>query len=78
MKAISQYVSGEWFRTPPGVVRKVVCEDSGKLAVQGSCPRPVEGVFLEKQAPTTICPLHPPPSVFEKFWKGLKNVAPPS
>ncbi len=77
MKAIPQYVSGEWFHIPPGVVRKVVCEDSGKLAVQGSCPRPVTEVFLENQAPTTQCPLHPPLSIFEKLWKGVKNLVPP-
>lgn len=78
MKAIPQYVSGEWFQTPPGVVRKLVCADSGKLAVQGSCPRPVEELFLKNQAPTTRCPLHPPKSIFEKLWKGMKNLAPKS
>ena len=42
MKAIPQYVTGEWFKPPPGVVRKLVCAESGKLAVKGSCPHPVE------------------------------------
>lgn len=78
MKAIPQYVTGEWFKTPQGVVRKLVCAESGKLAVKGGCPRPVEELFIENLAPKTKCPLHRPPSIFEKLWKGMKNLSPPS
>ncbi|MFV9645416.1 MAG: PBP1A family penicillin-binding protein, partial [Desulfobacterales bacterium] len=29
INAIPQYVSGEWFRVPPGVVRKIICSETG-------------------------------------------------
>lgn len=76
MKTIPQYVSGAWFHTPPGVVRKQVCADSGKRVVKGSCPRPVEEVFLETQVPAEACPLHTPLSLFDKVLKGIKNLSP--
>ena len=47
MTAVPQYVSGEWFDKPPGVVQRRVCADSGKLAVEENCPHPVEELFLE-------------------------------
>ena len=78
MKAVPQYVSGEWFTMPEGVVRRVVCSESGKLAVKGSCPDPVEEVFLEDQAPVEVCPVHTENSIFKKFWKGIRDVVPSS
>jgi penicillin-binding protein 1B len=78
MKAIPQHVSGDWFHTPPGVVHRMVCADSGQLAVKGGCPRPVEEVFLEGHAPTEACPLHKPVSLPGKFWKGVLNLVPSS
>ena len=57
MKSIPWQMSGGWFRMPPGVVTRVICEDSGMLAVN-SCPRPVQEVFLENNAPSEPCTLH--------------------
>ncbi len=58
MKALPQYRSGEWLRTPPGVVRRIVCSESGRLAVKWRCPEPVEELFLADHTPTEYCLLH--------------------
>ncbi len=65
MKTIPQYVSGEWFAMPPGVIRQTICADSGQLAVKNACPTPVEEVFLENTAPRTPCPIHRHPVIFK-------------
>ena len=76
MKAIPQYVSGGWFEPPPGIVKRRVCSQSGKLAVTPYCPYPVEEVFLESNAPAETCNLHQPGSVFEELWEGFKKYVP--
>jgi penicillin-binding protein 1B len=57
MKSIPEYMSGGWFRRPEGVVDKVVCSESGLLALPG-CPGPINEVFLEDLAPTEYCTIH--------------------
>jgi penicillin-binding protein 1B len=73
MKAIPEHVSEEWFRVPPGVVQRVVCLDSGELAVPEVCPAPREEFFLETNAPVRSCTLHQV-GPFKKLMKGIKDV----
>ena len=77
MTSIPQYVTGEWFKAPAGVVRKTVCKKSGELSEGRTCPETIEEVFLENKAPRLPCPLHPPVSKFRKFWEGVRNLGPP-
>jgi len=58
MKALPRYTSGRWFRKPPDVVTRIVCSQSGQLAVKNRCPEPLEEIFLKKNVPTKYCPLH--------------------
>jgi len=58
MKALPRYTSGSWFRKPPDVVTRIICSQSGQLAVKNRCPEPLEEIFLKKNVPTKYCPLH--------------------
>ncbi|OEU67912.1 MAG: hypothetical protein BBJ57_12075 [Desulfobacterales bacterium PC51MH44] len=58
INALPQYVSGDWFKVPPGVVKQNVCSESGQRAIINRCPQPVEEVFLAENVPTDYCPLH--------------------
>ena len=58
MQSIPQYLSGDWFRQPPGVVARTICRESGLLAVPNACPGTMEEVFLSKNAPVDSCPVH--------------------
>jgi len=57
MDSIPQYISNNWFRMPPGVVKRRVCSESGEIAVRG-CVRTMEEVFLTEKAPAHYCRLH--------------------
>jgi len=74
MNAIPQFVSGEWFAMPPGVVKRMICEDSGKLAFKKYCPRITEEVFLDTTAPQETCPLHGNVFSYKEFLKGVRNL----
>jgi penicillin-binding protein 1B len=74
MKAIPQFVSGEWFAMPPGIVKRMICKDSGKVAVENSCPRIIEEVFLESNVPRERCPLHKNIFSYKHFLKGVRNL----
>jgi penicillin-binding protein 1B len=58
MRELPQYTSGGWFREPPGIVRRVICSQSGQLAVKGRCPEPMEEIFLRGHVPEDYCRLH--------------------
>ena len=58
MNSIPEYTSGEWFAMPPGVVKRIVCPQSGLLAIQDACPEPVEEIFLAENVPTGYCSIH--------------------
>jgi penicillin-binding protein 1B len=58
MRSIPQYLSGGWFRQPPGVVTRTICRESGLPAVPNGCPETMEEVFLLKNAPADSCPVH--------------------
>jgi penicillin-binding protein 1B len=74
IKSIPQHISGDWFKTPPGVVKRIVCTESGHLAIPGSCPEQKEEVFLADTAPVDPCPLHEPVGPFKKIIKGVKDL----
>ena len=74
IKSIPQYISGNWFEVPPGVVKRIVCSDSGQLAVPNCCPQPKEEVFLAETAPVDLCPLHKPIGPLKKIIKGVKDL----
>lgn len=57
MKSIPQYTSGDWFRMPPGVVKRVVCLESGEIALR-NCPKSRKEIFLKENVPTQNCSLH--------------------
>jgi penicillin-binding protein 1B len=75
MRRIPQHLSGAWFQRPEGIVDRVICADSGRLAVTGRCPRPVRELFLQDLVPTDPCPLHQPPrSRLQKFFEEVKEL----
>ena len=74
INSIPQHISGDWFKTPPGVVKRIVCTESGHLAVPGSCPEQKEEVFLADTAPLDPCPLHEPVGPFKKIIEGVKDL----
>ena len=74
MNSIPQHLSGDWFKTPPGVVKRIVCTESGQLAIPGSCPEQKEEVFLADTAPLDPCPLHKPVGPFKKIIEGVKDL----
>ena len=75
VRAIPQYISGEWFKVPPGVVMVKICSQSGQLATESKCPEPIEEVFLEGNVPIEYCqiPEHKAYSgeVLKTWWKKL-------
>ena len=73
MKALPQYVSGGWFRMPSGVVKRVVCSESGQLAVENRCPHPIEEYFLADHVPTEHCQIHGNGNSFGKIIDGIKE-----
>jgi len=73
MNALPQYVSGGWFRMPPGVVKRVVCSESGQLAVEDRCPHPIEEYFLAEHLPTDHCRIHGDGESFGRIIDGVKD-----
>jgi len=74
MKSIPHHISGDWFKVPPGVVKLVVCSETGLLAENRTCPAPMEEYFLESLQPTEECPIHEPVGVFKKIVRGIKKL----
>ena len=72
--AIPHYVSGGWFKMPPGVVKRTICSESGQLAVKNGCPKPLEEVFLANNVPKSYCSLHPRVDRFKRIIKGVKDL----
>jgi len=72
--SIPEYFSGEWFKMPPGVVKRVICSESGQIAVPDVCPEPREEIFLAENAPADYCPVHRDVSPLEKIMKGIQDV----
>ena len=74
MNAIPEYISGEWFKMPEGVVKEIVCSESGLLATRHGCPQPIEEVFLAENVPTERCPRHRPAGPIKQILKGVKDL----
>ncbi len=55
---LPQFVSGNWFKVPPGVVKRTVCSESGQLAIKNRCPHQVEEYFLADNVPLDYCSIH--------------------
>jgi len=73
IKAVPQYVSGDWFKMPPGVVKRTVCPESGQLFVRFKCPQRKEEIFLSDHAPHKKCSLHGHESSFQRFMGRFKD-----
>ena len=73
MNSIPEYVSGEGFRMPRGVVTQIVCSQSGQLAILRACPDPIEEVFLAENVPQEYCPLHRRVDPFKQFLRRIKD-----
>ncbi len=65
--------SGEWFRTPPGVVTAEICVESGQLAVPNGCPKTRKEFFLEENAPKEPCPLHRHHNPLDRIFKNVTD-----
>jgi penicillin-binding protein 1B len=72
MKHIPQHLSGNWFRTPPGVLETTVCAQTGQLAVP-LCPNPVKEHFLADHAPTEFCQQHDAMNSFRRVWNHVEE-----
>jgi penicillin-binding protein 1B len=57
MNSIPQYVTDDWFKKPPGVIKRKVCAESGQIS-GWFCPDSIEEIFLRETVPTRDCPLH--------------------
>jgi penicillin-binding protein 1B len=75
VRSIPQYISGEWFMMPSGVVKRNICSQSGQLAIESKCPSQIEEVFLAENVPAVTCqvPEHQayPVEVLKTWWKKL-------
>ncbi|MFC1820905.1 transglycosylase domain-containing protein, partial [Thermodesulfobacteriota bacterium] len=73
MKNIPQYLSGGWFRRPQGVIDRVICSESGQIAIPGRCPQPLKEIFQEQLAPTESCSIHKIRNPFKSFFEEVKE-----
>jgi len=73
MKNMPQYLSGGWFRRPPGVVDRVICSESGQIAIPGRCPEPIKEIFLDQHAPAESCSIHEFRNPFKRFFDEVKD-----
>ncbi|MBW2215615.1 MAG: hypothetical protein JRF34_00225, partial [Deltaproteobacteria bacterium] len=73
INAVPQYISGDGFKMPPGVVKKAVCRESGQLFVRFKCPEQVDEIFLDQNAPEKKCPLHSSEGSFKGFFGRIKD-----
>jgi penicillin-binding protein 1B len=75
MNCIPEHISGAWFTMPPGVVKRVVCSETGYLAVPRACPKPIEEIFLAENLPVGDCPLHRRPAApLRRLIEGVRDL----
>jgi len=74
MKEMPAYTTGRWFRPPAGVVRKVICSESGDLALKRRCPQQREEFFLKEKMPERECSIHRGFRPLEKIIDRVKDV----
>ena len=73
MNAIPHVISGDWFTIPPGVVKRTLCSQSGKLAVKYGCPHTREEFFLVGKEPTEYCPVHRRNDPLKRFFREVRD-----
>ena len=73
MNALPQYISGDWFKMPSGVVQSIVCSESGQLVLKNRCPYPVEEYFLAGHVPSDTCQIHASESQIGRIIDELKG-----
>jgi penicillin-binding protein 1B len=76
MSSLPQYISEEWFPTPPDVERKLICRETGLLANADCCPDTTEELFLSGTAPTEVCEEHACSPFFQDIMEGVKKIVP--
>lgn len=76
MKMLPQYVSGEWFDVPSGVLTRSICTDSGLLANSNCYPNTIDEIFLSETTLPETCKQHSCFSPFNKIMEGVKKIAP--
>jgi len=74
MKNLPQYLSGAWFNRPEGVVDRVICTESGQLAIPGRCPDTLNEVFLEQLVPDETCSIHQAQNPLKKIYQEIKDL----
>jgi penicillin-binding protein 1B len=74
MKNIPQHLSGTWFRTPPGVLKKEVCAETGQPAVPGGCPNTYVEDFLMDHVPTESCRQHSAENFFRRVFTYVEEI----
>jgi penicillin-binding protein 1B len=72
INAIPDHVSKRGFKMPPGVVKYVICLDSGEPAIQNRCMETAEEYCLKENVPPYRCQIHAGP--FERVVKGVKDL----
>jgi penicillin-binding protein 1B len=73
INAIPQYISGDGFRMPSGVVKKTVCRESGQLFARFKCPERMDEIYLDQNAPDKRCPLHGNKDTVRGFFGRIKD-----
>jgi penicillin-binding protein 1B len=74
IKSIPQYISGNFFTNPPGVVKKIICVESGQLAIAGRCPETIEEFILSENMPEESCSFHKHSGSLKRILKGVKDL----
>ncbi len=74
VKSMPGYISKKEFVMPPGVVKKEVCRQSGKLPVLLSCPETYDEYFLEENQPKDKCHIHGATDAFKRIFDGVKKI----
>jgi penicillin-binding protein 1B len=57
INSVPQYISDDWFRMPPGVEKRKLCSQTGKIATW-RCPESIQDYVLTGRGPLQRCPLH--------------------
>jgi penicillin-binding protein 1B len=74
IKLMPQYITEAPFKMPTGVVRRMVCSESGLLTKNRDCPDPVDEYFLVENVPSAVCPLHSKPGPLERMEKIIEGI----
>ena len=77
MSQLPQHISKNAFMKPPSVVKKVICSETGMLAVKNSCPQPVEEFFLKDNVPENACTEHQTHNPIKQVIDDFKDIFKP-